>query len=184
VMHLDPATLGTVSILLSALMGGLLLFSWLQNRSITALGWWGAGFFIAALGVGILGLQTLLPHQTVEAVAIGNALIVAGIGSKYCGCRAFNGRPPKITWGFAGALVSLMAIPLIIDKPHAKLALIGLTASLYLALSAWELVRHAPQPLISQRAVVVVYAVASLFCLARGIVGQSVQAGFWGELFG
>ena len=56
-MHLDPATLGTVSILLSALMGGLLLFSWFQNRTITALGWSGAGFLIAALGVGILGLQ-------------------------------------------------------------------------------------------------------------------------------
>lgn len=38
-MDLDPATLGAVSILLSALMGGLLLFAWFQNRMISALGW-------------------------------------------------------------------------------------------------------------------------------------------------
>jgi diguanylate cyclase (GGDEF)-like protein len=183
-MHLDPATLGTVSILLSALMGGLLLFSWFQNRAITALGWWGAGFFIAALGVGTLGLQKLLPHETSAALAIGNALVAAGIGSKYCGCRAFNGRPPKPTWGLAGALVWLAAWPLMIDKPHTRLTLIGLIAALYLALSAWELVRHAPQQLMSQRAVIAVYAVASLFCLARGVLGPSVQAGFWSELFG
>ncbi len=182
-MHLDPATLGTVSILLSALMGGLLLFSWFQNRTITALGWWGAGFLIAALGVGILGFQKLLPDESHEAIAVGNALVAAGIGSKYCGCRAFNGRPSRITWGMAGALVWLAAWPLTVDKPHVRLALIGLTASIYLALSAWELARHAPQQLLSQRAVVAVYAIASLFCLARGILGPSMQTGFWAELF-
>ena len=98
-------------------------------------------------------------------------------------CRAFNGRPSRITWGMAGALVWLAAWPLTVDKPHVRLALIGLTASIYLALSAWELARHAPQQLLSQRAVVAVYAIASLFCLARGILGPSMQTGFWAELF-
>jgi diguanylate cyclase (GGDEF)-like protein len=183
-MNLDPATLGTVSILLSALMGGLLLFAWLQNRTMTALSWWGVGFFVGALGVGILGLQKLVPHVSDEAVAIGNALIAAGIGSKYCGCRAFNGRPPRIALGLAGAVLWLAAWPLIHDSPEARLTFIGLTASTYLALSAWELVRHAPQRLVSQHAVVAVYGAAALSCMARGMVGPSLQTGFWAELFG
>jgi diguanylate cyclase (GGDEF)-like protein len=183
-MNLDPATLGTVSILLSALMGGLLLFAWLQNRTMTALSWWGVGFFVGALGVGILGFQKLVPHVSDEAVAIGNALIAAGIGSKYCGCRAFNGRPPRIALGLAGAVLWLAAWPLIHDSPEARLTFIGLTASTYLALSAWELVRHAPQRLVSQHAVVAVYGAAALSCMARGMVGPSLQTGFWAELFG
>lgn len=136
------------------------------------------------MGVGILGLQRLSPHGSSEAIAIGNAFVAAGIGSKYCGCRAFNGRPSRIAFGLAGAVIWLAAWPLIADHPHACLTLVALTASTYLALSAWKLVRHAPQQLMSQRTVVAVYCIAALFCLTRGVAGPALQDSFWVEIFG
>src|SRR4051812_48638022 len=112
-MSLDAATLGAVSILLSLLMGGLLLFAWFQNRASTALCWWGAGFFISAVGVGVLGLQKLSPHQSDAAVVLGQALVVLGVGCKYSGCRDFNGRPSKPAVATAGAAAWLAVWPYI-----------------------------------------------------------------------
>ncbi|MET0428109.1 MAG: hypothetical protein ABW026_06380, partial [Microvirga sp.] len=178
-MDLDAATLGAVSILLSLLMGGLLLFAWLQNRSNTALCWWGAGFFISAVGVGVLGLQKLSPHQSHEAIVLGQALVVVGVGCKYSGCRNFNGRPSKPAFALAGAVVWLAVWPYVNQSISMQSMLIALIAALYLGLAAWELVRHAPCKLMSQHAAVAVYFTASMVCVLRGVVGPLLDRGLW-----
>ena len=131
------------------------------------------------IGVGILGFQKLLPMNPTR-LSPSEMLVAAGIGSNRLPCiqRATvedhmgDGRCTDLAGGIA----------LTVDKPHVRLALIGLTASIYLALSAWELARHAPQQLLSQRAVVAVYAIASLSCFMWNI-SPSMQTGFWAELF-
>ena len=178
-MDLDAATLGAVSILLSLLMGGLLLFAWLQNRTSTALCWWGAGFFISAVGVGVMGLQNLAPHQSHEAIVLGQALVVVGVGCKYSGCRNFNGRPAKPALALAGAAVWLAAWPYINSSINMQSMVIALIAALYLGLAAWELARHAPCKLISQHAAVAVYFTASMVCALRGALGPLLDHGLW-----
>jgi hypothetical protein len=48
-MVLDPATLTVAFVLLSAVLGTLLLFSWVLNRKVQALAWWGSAFWFIAL---------------------------------------------------------------------------------------------------------------------------------------
>jgi hypothetical protein len=47
-MILDVPTLLVVSIFVTAVLGLLLIFAWIQDRSIQALGWWGAAIWSAA----------------------------------------------------------------------------------------------------------------------------------------
>ena len=182
-MSFDAATLGAVSILLSLLMGGLLLFAWFQNRASTALCWWGAGFFISALGVGVLGLQKLSPHQSDAAIVLGQALVLVGVGCKYSGCRDFNGRPTKPVVALAGAVVWLAVWPYVNTSTMMQSMLIALIAALYLGLAAWELLRHAPCKLMSQHAAVVIYSAASLVCMLRGTMGALSDHGLWTNVF-
>jgi diguanylate cyclase (GGDEF)-like protein len=75
--------------------------------------------------------------------------------------------------------------PYISTNTSLQSALIALMAALYLALSAWELLRHAPCKLISQYAAIAVYSMAGMACLLRGGLGplldHSVTRGWSSE---
>ena len=51
-MHLDVETLSVVTVFVTALLGALLVFAGLQNRSIRAPMWWGAAHIVNASGLG------------------------------------------------------------------------------------------------------------------------------------
>ena len=89
-MVLDPATLTVAFVLLSAVLGTLLIFSWILNRRLCAMAWRGSAFWIIALGIGWANLGTGLPGYTVPLLA--NALAVLSYGGLYVGCRVFNQR--------------------------------------------------------------------------------------------
>ena len=55
-MVLDVPTLLVVSIFVTAVLGVLLIFAWIQDRSIQALGWWGAAYLLGGLSAGLLFL--------------------------------------------------------------------------------------------------------------------------------
>ena len=44
-MHLDVQTLSVVTVFVTALLGALLVFAGLQNRTIRAPMWWGVGAY-------------------------------------------------------------------------------------------------------------------------------------------
>ena len=52
-MVLDPATLTVAFILLSAVLGTLLIFSWTLNRRLNAMAWWGAAFWLIAISLSV-----------------------------------------------------------------------------------------------------------------------------------
>lgn len=179
---LDPATLGAASVLLCALMGGLLLFSWMQNRSIRALGWWGSSSLLGSVGVVFLGLQNFASQDANDAVFLGNALVAVGFGLLYCGCRAFNGRPAEIVRGLIGLVAWLAAWPFLQTAFNPRLVLMAIISGTYLGLSAWELLKYAPQRLISQRATIVVFSSAAVFSVLRGLVGPFIESDLWIEV--
>src|SRR4029079_8973237 len=77
-MHLDVGTLSVVTVFIMALLGALLVFAGLQNRSIRAPMLWGAAYTTGALGLGLVTSRGALPD--VVAVDIGNALVLLGYG--------------------------------------------------------------------------------------------------------
>ena len=53
-MHLDVGTLSVVTVFVTALLGALLVFAGMQNRSIRAPIWWGAAQIVGAIGLALV----------------------------------------------------------------------------------------------------------------------------------
>ena len=62
-MVLDQATLFTVATGITGLLGIFLVVLWIQERSIRALGWWGAAYLIGASAVDLLGRAGCARHH-------------------------------------------------------------------------------------------------------------------------
>lgn len=99
----------------------------------------------------------------------------------YSGCRSFNGRSPHLAYGFAGVTLWLAAWPFISESFETRLVLMAVIMAGYQGFGGWELWRHAPHSLMSQRAVVVVLFAATLFCVMRGLFGP-LSSGIWLEI--
>src|ERR1051326_3935310 len=90
-MHLDVQTLSVVTVFITALLGALLVFAGLQNRSIRAPMWWGAAHIVNATGLGLLTSRGAAPDFV--TVDLANALVLLGYGLTWTGARLFDGRP-------------------------------------------------------------------------------------------
>ena len=90
VMHLDLQTLSVVTVFVTALLGALLVFAGLQNRSIRAPMWWGAAHIVNACGLGLLTSRGAAPDFVTNDIA--NALVLVGYGLTWTGARVFDGR--------------------------------------------------------------------------------------------
>jgi diguanylate cyclase (GGDEF)-like protein len=83
-----------------------LLFSWLQDRSVTALALWGVALMCVSIGGALVVMQ-----QPVIALSVyvGPALVLSGYGLMWCGARTFEGRTVPYAAAFLGALLWLVA---------------------------------------------------------------------------
>lgn len=180
-MVLDPATLTVAFVLLSAVLGTLLLFSWVLNRKVKALAWWGSAFWLIAVGIGSANLAKGQPAYAVLLVA--NALALLCYGVLYTGCRIFNGRSAPITATFAGVAVWAGAFPFIYSSHGFRLIVASLITFAYSSLSAWELGRHAARPLASSRVAVLLLLGLAAFNLSRGMLGLGLTSVAWIDTF-
>src|SRR3712207_4928767 len=120
-MVLDPATLTVAFILLSAVLCPLLIFSLTFNTRFGATGWWGAAFWLIAVGIGWANLGKGPPGYGVLLLA--NALGIMSYGAIYVGCRVFDERPGILLQGGAGVAVWMCAFPFIYDSQGYRLIL-------------------------------------------------------------
>ncbi|WP_114946355.1 putative bifunctional diguanylate cyclase/phosphodiesterase [Microvirga calopogonii] len=176
-MSLDPRTLAAAFVLLSAVLSVLLLLAWIQNRKVRALAWWSATFGLIPLGISMANLGADAPNPLNLLVA--NAAITLGYGALYAGCLAFNGRVVTIRTVALGSAVWVAAFPFIHEFLGARITVLALISGAYAALSGWELSRHAPQRLASQRAAVILLYGLAVFNLLRAVLGLPL-----GSLFG
>jgi diguanylate cyclase (GGDEF) domain len=160
-MTLDPVTLGVAFLTLTGVLGLLLLFSWLLNRNVKALAWWGTAFCLVPLGMGLvsLGLTPVSPL----VLYVSNAIMTLVYGILYAGCRAFNGRSRLLLASLPGVVVWTMLFPAIQDRFEMRLLAVSLICEAYMLLSAWELWRHARQVLVSQRVAIVLMLLLTVF---------------------
>jgi len=96
-MHLDVGTLSVVTVFVMALLGALLLFAGVQNRSIRAPLWWGAAQLAGAGGLALTTPIGVLPAYV--SVDIANALVLLAYGLTWAGARDFDSRSSRPWFG-------------------------------------------------------------------------------------
>ena len=165
-MHLDVHTLAVVTVFITALLGALLVFAGLQNRSIRAPMWWGAAHIVNASGLGLLSSHGAAPDFVTNDLA--NALVLLGYGLTWSGARVFDGRkvyPPLLL--LAPAIwLALCRLPAF---ANADLRVVVVSTMLaFLALrAAEELWRGRDEPLMSRWPSVIVLLAYAAVLLAR-----------------
>jgi diguanylate cyclase (GGDEF)-like protein len=180
-MTLHSPTLGAAFVLLCATLGALLLFSWVLNRTMTALAWWGAAFWLVLTGMALVILGQGSPSPLMLYAA--NAFVTLAYGTLYGGSRVFNGRPEAIPAGLLGLGLWTLAFPFIHEAANLRLMTMSAIAGAYAAASAWELWRHALQRLASQRVAVILLAGLALFNALRSPLGFSQSSISWIDVF-
>jgi diguanylate cyclase (GGDEF)-like protein len=165
-MHLDVQTLSVVTVFITALLGALLVFAGLQNRSIRAPMWWGAAHIINAAGLGLLTSRGAAPDFV--TIDIGNALVLLGYGLTWGGARVFDGRSVQPLRFLAAPAIWMLLCRLPV-APDANLRVVVVStmlASLAL-LTAEELWRGRDEPLMSRWPTVIVLLAYAAALLAR-----------------
>ena len=166
-MHLDIETLSVVTVFVTALLGALLVFAGLQNRSIRAPMWWGAAHIVNASGLGLLTSHGAAPDFVTNDLA--NALVLFGYGLTWTGARVFDGRkvePLKVLLAPASWLV-LCRFPGFAAGADLGVVAVSTLLALLALLTAEELWRGRDEPLMSRWPSVIVLLAYAAVLLAR-----------------
>ena len=102
-MQLDLPTLMVMQSFALACAGAVLLFGWLQNRTVSALAFWGFANIIAAAGILSLMLGFTLHQQA--SLAIGGILLPLQAGVIWKAARIINSKPAPLIFVVLGAAV-------------------------------------------------------------------------------
>jgi diguanylate cyclase (GGDEF)-like protein len=152
---LDVPTLSFVVICISAVLGLMLIFAWIQERNIRALAWWGSAYLIGASSMALWSAPSPMMTLPPEVPA---ALIFIACGMIWNGVRLFHGRPVMPIMNFFGAIVwlSLCQLPMLSQGTNARVAFGAVVVAIYTFLIAYELGRERRKALYSRTASIVV----------------------------
>jgi len=166
-MHLDVQTLSVVTVFITALLGALLVFAGLQNRSIRAPMWWGAAHIVNASGLGLLTSRGAAPDFV--TLDLANALVLFGYGLTWAGACIFDGRrirPPLVL--LAPAIwMALCRLPAFAADADLRVVVVSTVLALLALLTAEELWRGRDEPLMSRWPSVIVLLAYAAVLLAR-----------------
>ena len=88
-------TLLAIAVFTPAVAGCLLLLSWLQHRTVVALGVWGFGFITASVATTLI----IVARGTIPdfwSIIVGNALLAVAYGILWSGARKIDGKNVSI----------------------------------------------------------------------------------------
>ena len=110
-----------IAVFTPAVAGCLLLLSWLQHRTVAALGVWGSGFLVSSMATTLI----IVARGTIPdfwSIIVGNALLAAAYGIFWSGARKFEGKNVSILLALAGVLLWLVACSIgpIYARPEAR----------------------------------------------------------------
>jgi hypothetical protein len=106
-MQLDMQTMSAVNITVTAILGGVLLFTWAQERESPLVGWWGLALMIQAAGVATVAASS--PLNATALLAIGMATIVLSDALKWKAAREFAQGHARLLWILLGPVGFLLA---------------------------------------------------------------------------
>jgi diguanylate cyclase (GGDEF)-like protein len=179
-MHLDLGTLSVVTVFITALLGALLVFAGLQNRSVRAPMWWGAAHILNAAGLAFLTSRGATPDFV--SVYLANALLLLGYGLTWSGARIFDGRPvrPLLVLLAPAIWLGLCCFPVFSADQHLRVIIVSTTMALFALLTAEEFWRGRDEQLMSRWPTVVVLLAHAAVLLAR-IPAILLTPGFQGD---
>jgi len=108
-MHLDMQTMSAVNVAVTAVLGGVLLFTWLREHDSPFVGQWGLALLIQAVGVLLAASAT---GTTSELLTLGTVAIISGDALKWKASREFARRKAPLFWLLAGPLAFLFVVEL------------------------------------------------------------------------
>ncbi len=166
-MSLDVNTLFSVTVLVMALLGVLLIGTWLQNRGMRALAWWGAAYLIGGMSIWLLGSRGSVVDLL--SIDVANALLFVACGLTWSGARLFDGRGVKPVAMFIGTFmwVGACQIPSFVASMDARVVLSSLIISGYTMVIAFEFWRGRNEPLGSRWPAIIVLAAHSCLFMLR-----------------
>jgi diguanylate cyclase (GGDEF)-like protein len=162
---LDIPTLSFVAISLAALLGLFLILSWLQERDVRALAWWGAAYLIGASSVALWTVPGAFLPVPQEIPA---ALIFVACGMVWNGVRLFQGRRilPLAIIGGAMIWLSLGQLPAVAAGANLRIAIGAVIVAGYTFFIAFELRRERRKSLYSRAAAIIVPALHAVIFLS------------------
>jgi diguanylate cyclase (GGDEF)-like protein len=183
-MSLDIETLSVVTVFVTALVGALLVFAGLQNRSIRAPVWWGAAHIVNAAGLGLGLALSRAPASAADFVTgdLGNALILSAYGLTWSGARVFDGRRNGLALvALAPALWLMLCLaPSFAGNAELKFTTVSLLLAVLALRTAAELWRGRDEALMSRWPCVVVLLAQAAVLIGRvplALVSQSFRNG-------
>ncbi len=184
-LPLDAPTLAFVAICVAATLGLLLLFSWLQQRNVRALAWWGSAYLIGASSIALWGAPAPMIDFPKE---FEQALTFLACGMIWNGVRLFHGRPLLPTAAFIGAFVwiVLCQLPAFAEGSTQRVALGAVVVAAYTFFIAHELRRERRRSLQSHIAAVLVpcaHAAIFLMPLAMQLYLPAAYSANWINVF-
>jgi diguanylate cyclase (GGDEF)-like protein len=174
-MGLDVETLSVVTVFVTALVGALLVFAGLQNRSIRAPVWWGTAHIVNAAGLGFGLALTRAPGAATDFAMTfamgdsGNALILLGYGLTWSGARIFDGRRNSLLFvAIAPALwLVLCRVPAFGGNADLKFVAASVLLAVLALRTAGELWRGRDEALMSRWPCIVVLLAQAGVLLGR-----------------
>ena len=162
-MPLYLPTLAVISILVTAVLGLLLLFAWVQDRSIRALAWWGSAYLVGGFAVALISITDSLPNPVASVLA--NALLFFACGLSWNGARLFDGRSVRPLAMFAGVFIWLLLfrMPGFEESTTARVIASSTIISGYTLLAAFEIWHGTSERLVSRWPAVGVLTLHALF---------------------
>jgi hypothetical protein len=86
----DVSALFSVSIYVESMLGLLMLFMWVQNFEIRAVGWWGSAHLLRAGSISLFGLYGQAPD--VITIDLANVILLTSFATTWIGTRLYAGR--------------------------------------------------------------------------------------------
>jgi diguanylate cyclase (GGDEF)-like protein len=166
---LDVPTLIFVSVCIVGFLGLLLLTTWLQQRDVRALAWWGSAYLIGAAAIILWGAPAPLIKLTPE---IPEAMMFIACGMIWNGVRLFHGRTlfPAMTFAGASLWLIICQLPGLESGAQARIGLGALVIGVYGVFIALELSRERRKSFYSRIASIFVPCLyASMFLVPLGI---------------
>jgi diguanylate cyclase (GGDEF)-like protein len=164
---LDFSTLLTVTLFLSAVGGLLLLFAWLQNRSVAALGLWGLAYLMNTVALALLSARGNIPNFW--SIDIAQTVWLGAHGLMWTAARNFEGRHTPLALTFAGAALWIAAcqFEFFYSSLAARIVLSTSVIGTYLLLCAIELWRAQDRELVSRWPAIILLLIHATMFLGR-----------------
>jgi diguanylate cyclase (GGDEF)-like protein len=168
----DIGALFTLSVYVEAILGLLLLFTWVQNTGIKATAWWGGAHLLRAGSITLFGMYGRLPDAI--TIDVANAILLTSFAVTWTGVHVFGRHKPNLLFMFGGAAIWLIACqitPQVPDPVAAGALLSAAIIAAYTWMAAAELWRNDEGQLVARLPAISLLFAHGLLFLVRTPLG-------------